>query len=125
MPSDQPPGMFQPAAVRGMASIWKRILRAGGGWRPAAAACDVGSEEESSVMREREALMLRSRADVSTETKRKMIIIAVWRIRDVYPRSRILIFTHPGARIPDPKTATKERGGKKLLVLCRHKCHKI
>ncbi len=26
---------------------------------------------------------------------------AVWRIRDVYPGSRILIFTHPGSRIPD------------------------
>jgi hypothetical protein len=29
--------------------------------------------------------------------------------------SRILIFTHPGSRIPDPKTRTKERGEKKLL----------
>jgi hypothetical protein len=45
----------------------------------------------------------------------------VWRIRDVYPGSRILIFTHPGSRIPDlgsripdPKTATKERGEKKF-----------
>ncbi len=26
---------------------------------------------------------------------------AVLRIRDVYPGSRILIFTHPGSRIPD------------------------
>jgi hypothetical protein len=26
-----------------------------------------------------------------------------------------LIFTHPGSRIPDPKTATKERGEKNLL----------
>jgi hypothetical protein len=25
--------------------------------------------------------------------------------------SRILIFTHPGSRIPDPKAAAKERGG--------------
>jgi hypothetical protein len=40
----------------------------------------------------------------------------VLRIRDVYPGSRILIFTHPGSRIPDPKTATKERGEKKLDV---------
>jgi hypothetical protein len=31
--------------------------------------------------------------------------------------SRILIFTHPGSRIPDPKTATKERGEKKLVVM--------
>ncbi len=36
----------------------------------------------------------------------------VLRIRDVYPGSRILIFTHPGSRIPDPKKATKERGEK-------------
>jgi hypothetical protein len=39
------------------------------------------------------------------------------RIRDVYPRSRILIFGHPGSQIPDPKTATKERGDKKLVVI--------
>jgi hypothetical protein len=39
-----------------------------------------------------------------------------------FPGSRILIFTHPGSRIPDlgsriadPKTATKERDEKKLL----------
>jgi hypothetical protein len=59
----------------------------------------------------------------------------VWRIRDVYPGSRILIFTHPGSRIPDPgsripdpKTAIKERGEKKLIVipfLCSRKFHKI
>jgi hypothetical protein len=42
---------------------------------------------------------------------------AVLRIRDVYPGSRILIFVHPGSQIPDPKTATKERGEKKLVVL--------
>jgi hypothetical protein len=49
--------------------------------------------------------------------------LSVLRIRDVYPGSRILIFTHPGSRIPDlgsripdPKTATKERGEKKLDV---------
>ncbi len=42
---------------------------------------------------------------------------SVLRIRDVYPGSRILIFTHPGSRISDPgsriqepKIATKERG---------------
>ena len=28
----------------------------------------------------------------------------MWRIPDVYPGSRILIFTHPGSRILDPKT---------------------
>jgi hypothetical protein len=49
--------------------------------------------------------------------------VAVLRIRDVYPGSRILIFTHPGSRIPDlgsripdPKTATKERGEKNFFV---------
>jgi hypothetical protein len=61
--------------------------------------------------------------------------IAVLRIRDVYPGSRILIFTHPGSRIPDtgsripdPNTTTKERGEKKLVVLpflCSHKFYKI
>jgi hypothetical protein len=39
-------------------------------------------------------------------------LLPVWRIQDVYPGSRILIFTHPGSWIPDPKTATKERGEK-------------
>jgi hypothetical protein len=50
--------------------------------------------------------------------------LAVLRIRDVYLRSRILIFLHPGSRIsdpgsriPDPKTATKERGEKKFVVI--------
>jgi hypothetical protein len=40
----------------------------------------------------------------------------VLRIRDVYPGSRILIFTHSGSRIPDPKTAIKERGEKEFVV---------
>jgi hypothetical protein len=31
--------------------------------------------------------------------------------------SRILIFTHPGSRISDPKTATKEKGEKKYVVI--------
>jgi hypothetical protein len=30
--------------------------------------------------------------------------------------SLILIFTHSGSRIPNPKTATKERGEKKFVV---------
>ncbi len=51
-----------------------------------------------------------------------LTVFPVWRIRDVYPGSRILIFTHPGSRIsdpgsriPNPKTVTKERGEKNLL----------
>jgi hypothetical protein len=44
-------------------------------------------------------------------------IIPVLRIRDVYPGSWILIFTHPGSRISDPITATKERGEKKFVVI--------
>jgi hypothetical protein len=51
-------------------------------------------------------------------------VYTVLRIRDVYPGSRILIFTHPGSRIsdprsriPDPKTATKERGEKNFFVI--------
>jgi hypothetical protein len=36
----------------------------------------------------------------------------VLRIRDVYPGSRILIFTNPGS-----KTATKERDEKKFVVI--------
>jgi len=50
----------------------------------------------------------------------------VLRIRDVYPGSRIS--SDPGSnQIPDPKTATKERGEKKLVVIpfCSHKFHKI
>jgi hypothetical protein len=52
-----------------------------------------------------------------------MFFAAVLRIRDVYPGSRILIYTHPGSRIPDlgsripdPKTGRKERGEKKNFV---------
>ncbi len=46
-----------------------------------------------------------------------LVFLAVLRIRDVYPGSRILICTHPGSGIPDPKTATKERGEKKLVII--------
>jgi hypothetical protein len=43
------------------------------------------------------------------------LLYPVLRIRDVYPGFWILIFTHPGSQISDPKTATKERGEKNLL----------
>jgi hypothetical protein len=49
----------------------------------------------------------------------------VLRIRDVNPGSWIPDF---GSRIPDPKTATKERGEKKLVVVpffCNNKFHII
>jgi hypothetical protein len=49
------------------------------------------------------------------------------RIRDVYPGSRILIFTHPGSRISDPKTATKDRGEKNSFhtFFWSNKFHKV
>jgi hypothetical protein len=51
--------------------------------------------------------------------------LPVLRIRDVYPGSRILNF-YP-SRIPDPKTATKERGEKSSChtFLCSQKFRKI
>jgi hypothetical protein len=50
--------------------------------------------------------------------KAKSILRAVLRIRDVYPGSQILIFTHPGSRIliPGPKAATKEKGEKFVVI---------
>ncbi len=50
---------------------------------------------------------------------------AVLRIRDVYPGSRILIFTHPGSRIQKQQ---QKREVKKIsfhTFLCSHKFHKI
>ncbi len=51
-------------------------------------------------------------------------LLAVLRIRDVYPESRIpdpdfypSRIPDLGSRIPNPKTATKERGEKKLVVI--------
>jgi hypothetical protein len=57
------------------------------------------------------------RSKKASLTKGTVRIVSVLRIRDVYPGSRILIFTHPGSRISDPKTATKERGEKKYFVI--------
>jgi len=70
---------------------------------------------------------------------RHKMLTAVWRIRDVYPGSRILIFTHPGSRNSDPgsrisdpgsriKKQEQKRGVKKKFFhtfLCSHKFHKI
>jgi hypothetical protein len=46
---------------------------------------------------------------------------AVLRIRDVYPGSQILIFTHPGTRIPDLgsriQKQQQKRGVKKIVVI--------
>jgi hypothetical protein len=51
--------------------------------------------------------------------------ISVLRIRDVYPRSRILIFVRPGSRISDlgSKNSNERKGGKNLFVLhfCSYK----
>jgi hypothetical protein len=54
----------------------------------------------------------------------------VWRIRDVYPGSRILIFTQPGSRISDTgsKNSNKRERWKKICChnfLYSHKFHKI
>jgi hypothetical protein len=38
-------------------------------------------------------------------------------IRDKHPGSRFLPIPDLGSRIPDPKTATKERGEKKFVVI--------
>jgi hypothetical protein len=57
-----------------------------------------------------------------------LISSPVLRIRNVYPGSRILIFTHPGSRISYPKTEMKDRGEKKFIVIpffWSHKFHKI
>ena len=47
------------------------------------------------------------------------------RIRDVYPGSQILIFTHPGSRIQkqQQKTGVKIFFGQ--TIFCSHKFHKI
>jgi hypothetical protein len=59
-------------------------------------------------------------------------IYTVLKIRDVYPRSRILIFTHPGSRILYPGSRIQKqqqyRGMKKNFChtfLCSHKFKKI
>ncbi len=45
----------------------------------------------------------------------------VWRILDVYPGSRILIFTHPGSRIPDLGSRIQKQQWKIWLkkICCR------
>jgi hypothetical protein len=57
---------------------------------------------------------------------------AVLRIRDVYPGSRILIFTHPGSRIPDLGSRIQKQQQKREVkkiscqtFLCSHKFNKI
>jgi hypothetical protein len=42
-----------------------------------------------------------------------LLVLWIW---DVYPGSRILIFTHPGSRFSDPKTEIKERGEKLVVI---------
>ncbi len=54
------------------------------------------------------------------------------RIRDVYPGSRIQIFTHPGSRISDPGSRIQKEQQKREVkkischtFSCSHKFHKI
>ncbi len=57
-----------------------------------------------------------------------ILLKAVLQIRDVYPGSRIPDPDFYPSRIPDPKTATKERGEKKIschTIFCCYKFHKI
>ncbi len=52
-------------------------------------------------------------------------LIPEFRIRDLYPRSLILIFSHPGSWI---QNSNKREGWKKICChnfLCSHKFHKI
>jgi len=58
----------------------------------------------------------------------------VLRIQDIYPESRILIFIHPGFRIPDPESripdptpiaTIKKEEGEKLNVLPFFVSHKL
>jgi hypothetical protein len=49
-----------------------------------------------------------------TKTKcRHLKNLPVWRIRDVYPGSRILIFNHPGSRISDPGSRIQKQQQKR------------
>jgi hypothetical protein len=58
-----------------------------------------------------------------------LVLCAVWRIREVYPGSRILIFTHPGSRISDPGSKNSNDIGEKKFVVIpffwSHKFHEI
>jgi hypothetical protein len=42
----------------------------------------------------------------------RYVIFTVLRIRDVYPGSRILIFTHPGSRLPDLGSRISDPGSR-------------
>jgi hypothetical protein len=61
--------------------------------------------------------------------KESAMICTVLRIREVYPGSRILIFTHPGSRISDPGSKnSNKRGVKKICshtFFCSHKLTKL
>jgi hypothetical protein len=54
----------------------------------------------------------RSQVDRQAANFTERIFAAVLRIRDVYPGSRILIFTHPGSRIPDPGSRISDPGSR-------------
>jgi hypothetical protein len=50
-------------------------------------------------------------------TRKNVDSVGTTSVADPGCLSRILIFTHPGSRIPDPKAATKERGEKEIVVM--------
>jgi hypothetical protein len=56
----------------------------------------------------------------------------VLQIKDVHPESRILTFTHPGSRIPNPGSRIQKQEQKRRVkkiccytFFCSHKFHKI
>jgi hypothetical protein len=58
-----------------------------------------------------------ARETENSDSEENKFLPGVLRILDVYPGSRILIFTHPGSQISDSKTATKERAEKFFFVI--------
>ncbi len=69
--------------------------------------------------------------DISFGRLTRRFFLVLW-IRDVYPGSRVVIFTHPGSRISDPgsKNSYKRKRWKIICChchtfFCSHKFHKI
>jgi hypothetical protein len=70
----------------------------------------------------RKGLYTLSRLFTTVCTLWKSSLEAVWRIRDVYLGSRILIFTHPGSRISDPGSRIQKQQQKRE-VKKKISCH--